>query len=129
MFLVDLTHDRFMKLWRVTGGTVEATAAVIRRGRRYTAAVHYRYSDGRAKRWSWRTRQGTYLTGREVVRCINSIDRGFRSIPGAHVRIDFPQDASREEQMVILLDYGLTRMFADGGQPEPNPEIADGATH
>lgn len=120
MFQVDLGRDSFMKLWRVSGGKVEATAAVIRRDRRYTAAVHYRYEDGRAKTWSWRTRQGTYLTGREVVQCINSIDRGFRSIPGVHVRIDFPQDASREEQMLILMDYGLTRIFEDSGQQEPS---------
>ena len=113
MFQVDLRRDRFMKLWRVSGDRVDATAAVIRRGERFTAAVHYRYADGRSRSWSWRTRQGTYLTGREIVQCINSIDRGFRSIPGVHIRIDFPQDASREEQMLILLDYGLTRIFED----------------
>jgi hypothetical protein len=113
VFQIDLQHDRFMKLWRVSGDRVDATAAVIRRGERYTAAVHYRYADGRSRSWSWRTRQGTYLNGREIVQCINSIDRSFRSIPGVHVRIDFPQDASREEQMLILLDYGLTRLFED----------------
>ena len=102
-----------MKLWRVSGDRVEATAAIIRRGDRFIAAVHYRYSDGRSQSWSWRTRQGAYLTGREVVRCIGSIDRGFQAIPGVHVRIDLPQNASREEQMLILLDYGLTRIFED----------------
>ena len=44
---------------------------------------------------------------------MNSIDRGFRAIPGVHIRIDFPQDASREDQQVILLDYGLHRLFQD----------------
>ena len=102
-----------MKLWRVSGDRVDATAAIVRRGEQFTAAVHYRYADGRSRSWSWRTRHGTYLNGREVVRCINSIDRGFRAIPGVHVRIDFPQDASREEQMVILMEYGLLRLFAD----------------
>ncbi len=29
------------------------------------------------------------------------------------MRIDFPQNASREEQMVILMDYGLFRIFED----------------
>jgi hypothetical protein len=113
VFNVDLRRDRFMKLWRVSGDRVDATAAIIRRGEQYTAAVHYSYADGRTRSWSWRTRDGTVLNGREVVRCINSIDRGFRAIPGVHVRIDFPQDASREEQMVILMDYGLFRLFAD----------------
>lgn len=102
-----------MKLWRVSGDRVEATAAIIRRGERFVAAVHYRYADGRSRRWSWRTRQGTYLTGREVVQCISTIDRGFQAMPGVHVRIDFPQNASREDQMLILLDYGLTRIFED----------------
>ena len=97
-----------MKLWRVSGDRVEATAAIIRRGEQFTAAVHYQYADGRTRSWRWRARDGSYLSGREIVRCMNSIDRGFRSIPGVHVRIDFPQDASREEQMVILMDYGLT---------------------
>jgi len=113
VFQVDLQRDRFMKLWRVSGDRVDATAAVIRRGERYTAAVHYKYADGRSRSWSWRTREGTSLNGREIVQCINSIDRGFRAIPGVHVRIDFPQDSSREEQMLILLDYGLTRIFED----------------
>ena len=126
MFEIDLSRDRFMKLWRVSGDRVEATAAVIRRGHRYTAAVHYRYADGRSKTWSWRTRQGTYLSGREVVQCMTSIDRGFRSIPGVHVRIDFPHDASREEQMVILMDYGLTRLFEDQAEAENAAELADG---
>ena len=99
-----------------------ATAAIIRRGEQFTAAVHYSYADGRAKSWSWRTRDGTVLNGREVVRCINSIDRGFRAIPGVHVRIDFPQDASREEQMLILMDYGLHRLFSDTAPScEPDP--------
>lgn len=44
---------------------------------------------------------------------MNSIDRGFRAIPGVHVRIDFPQDASREDQVVILMEYGLHRLFLD----------------
>ena len=57
------SHDRFMKLWRVSGDRVDATAAVIRRGEQFTAAVHYRYADGRSRSWSWRTRQGTYLNG------------------------------------------------------------------
>jgi len=118
LFQIDLSRDRFMKLWRVNGDRVEATAAVIRRGRRYTAAVHYRYDDGRTKTWSWRTRKGASLTGREVVQCINSIDRGFRSIPGVHVRIDFPQESSREEQMLILMDYGLYRLFEEGDQAD-----------
>jgi hypothetical protein len=115
VFQVDLRRDRFMKLWRVSGDRVEAMAAIIRRGERFTAAVHYRYADGRSRSWSWRTRDGTYLSGREVVRCMTSIDRGFRAIPGVHVRIDFPQNASREEQMVILMEYGLLRLFADSG--------------
>ena len=102
-----------MKLWRVSGDRVDATAAVIRRGEQFTAAVHYQYADGRAKSFSWRTRDGTMLSGRQVVRCVNSIDRGFRAIPGVHVRIDFPQNAGHEEQMVILMDYGLLRLFAD----------------
>ena len=127
MFHVDLRSDRFMKLWRVCGDKVEATAAVIQRSGRYMAAVHYRYADGRSKAWSWRTRQGTYLTGREIVRCINSIDRGFRAIPGVHVRIDFPRDASREEQVLVLMDYGLTRLFQDRPVPGAHPELPDGA--
>jgi hypothetical protein len=118
VFQVDLRHDRFMKLWRVSGDRIDATAAVIRRGELFTAAVQYRYADGRAKSWSWRTRDGTLLNGREVVRCVNSIDRSFRAIPGVHVRIDFPQNASREEQMVILMDYGLLRLFADTAPSE-----------
>ena len=52
---------------------------------------------------------------------MNSIDRGFRAIPGVHVRIDFPQDASREKQMVILMDYGMLRLFTDSAS------IADGS--
>jgi hypothetical protein len=106
-----------MKLWRVTGDRVDATAAIIRRGEQFRAAVHYRYADGRSRNWSWRARDGTYLTGREIVRCIESIDRGFRAIPGVHVRIDFPQDASREDQMVILMEYGLHRLFTDSALP------------
>jgi hypothetical protein len=104
-----------MKLWRVSGDRVDATAAIIRRGEEFTAAVHYRYSDGRSRSWSWRPRGGasSLLSGREIVRCINSIDRGFRAIPGVHIRIDFPQDASREEQLLILMDYGLHRIFLD----------------
>jgi len=139
VFQVDLRRDQFMKLWRVSGDRVDATAAVIRRGERFTAAVHYRYADGRSRSWSWRTRQGTFLTGREIVQCINSIDRGFRSIPGVHVRIDFPQDASREEQMVILLDYGLTRIFEDAtanaesaatvNEDRPQSEPGSGSAH
>jgi hypothetical protein len=125
LFQVDLGRDRFMKLWRVSGDKVEATAAVIRRGWRYTAAVHYRYADGRAKTWSWRTRDGKFLSGREVVQCINSIDRGFRSIPGVHVRIDFPHNATREEQMLILMDYGLARIFEDTDSTD-TVEVGDG---
>jgi hypothetical protein len=124
VFHVDLRRDRFMKLWRVSGGRVDATAAIIRRGERFTAAVHYRYADGRSRSWSWRTREGTSLNGREVVRCITSIDRGFRAIPGVHVRIDFPQNASREEQMVILMDYGLFRLFEDMA-PSVERELAE----
>ncbi|HZO27801.1 MAG TPA: hypothetical protein VFH48_17620 [Chloroflexota bacterium] len=128
MFNVDLRRDRFMKLWRVSGDRVDATAAIIRRGEQFTAAVHYNYADGRSRSWSWRTRDGTVLTGREVVRCINSIDRGFRAIPGVHVRIDFPQDASREEQTLILMDYGLFRLFADTAPIEEiELELVDGA--
>jgi hypothetical protein len=126
VFQVDLRRDRFMKLWRVSGDRVDATAAIIRRGERFIAAVHYRYADGRSRSWSWRTREGTLLSGREVVRCINSIDRGFRAIPGVHVRIDFPQDASREEQMVILMDYGLHRLFADAS-PTIELDLDEGA--
>jgi hypothetical protein len=114
-----------MKLWRVSGDRVEATAAIIRRGEAYTATVHYRYADGRSRSWSWRPREGSFLTGREIVRCINSIDRGFRAIPGVHVRIDFPQDATHEDQMVILLDYGLHRLFADGTAAESDLAIRD----
>jgi hypothetical protein len=125
LFQVDLRRDRFMKMWRVSGDRVEATAAVIRHGELFSAAVHYRYADGRSRSWSWRTRQGTYLTGRELVTCINSIDRGFRAIPGVHVRIDFPQDASREEQMLILLDYGLTRIFEDAEATAESAAPAD----
>ena len=124
VFQIDLSRDRLMKLWRVSGDRVEATGAVIRRGRRYTAAVHYRYTNGRAKTWSWRTRDGTYLNGREIVQCISGLDRGFRSIPGVHVRIDFPHDASHEEQMLILMDYGLTRLFEDSWLAEPDREVA-----
>ncbi len=79
----------------------------------FTARIHYGYPDGRTKSWDWRSRTGALLTGREIVRCISGIDRGFRRIPGVHVRIDFPQNASREEQMVILMDYGLLRLVAD----------------
>jgi hypothetical protein len=114
LFQVDLRHDRFMKLWRVSGDRVDATAAIIRHGGQFTAAVHYQYADGRSRSWSWRPRGGgDFLSGREIVRCINSIDRGFRAIPGVHIRIDFPQDASREDQQVILMDYGLHRLFLD----------------
>jgi len=113
-----------MKLWRVSGDRVDATAAIIRRGEQFTAAVHYQYADGRSRSWRWRARDGVYLSGREIVRCISSIDRGFRSIPGVHVRIDFPQDASREEQMVILMDYGMLRLFTDA-PAVGDPEIAD----
>ena len=129
LFRIDLSRDRFMKLWRVSGDRVEATGAVIRRGERYTAAVHSRDSDGRAKTWSWRTRDGTYLSGREVVQCITSLDRGFRSIPGVHVRIDFPHGATREDQMLALLDYGLLGLFEEQDLvgSESNPEVADSA--
>ena len=102
-----------MKLWRVSGGRVDATAAIIRHGEEFTAAVHYAYADGRSRSWSWRPRHGGFLTGREIVRCMNSIDRGFRAIPGVHIRIDFPHDASHEDQVVILMDYGLHRLFLD----------------
>jgi hypothetical protein len=117
LFQVDLSHDRFMKLWRVSGDRVEATAAIIRHGELFTAAIHYQYAGGRSRSWRWRAKDGGLLTGREIVRCMNSIDRGFRAIPGVHVRIDFPQDASREEQMVILMDYGLLRLFTDAAAP------------
>lgn len=113
-----------MKLWRVSGDRVDATAAVIRRGEQFTAAVQYRFADGHSRSWSWRPRGGTLLSGREVVRCIHSIDKGFRSIPGVHVRIDFPQDSSREEQMLILMDYGLHRLFADSA-PDESIELQD----
>ncbi len=110
---VNLRCEHFLKLWRVSGDRVDAVAAVLRRGDLFTARIQYSYPDGRTKSWDWRSRTGTLLTGREVVRCIRSIDRGFRAIPGVHVRIDFPQSASREEQMVILMDYGLLRVVAD----------------
>jgi hypothetical protein len=129
VFHVDLRRDRFMKLWRVSGDRVDATAAIIRRGELFTAAVHYQYANGESRSWSWRPRGGDYLSGREVVSCITSIDRGFRAIPGVHVRIDFPQDSSREEQMLILMDYGLHRLFNDtapGGEIElTHPEELD----
>ena len=124
MFQVDLRSERFMKLWRVSGDRVDATAAIIRRGEQFTAAVHYQYADGRSRSWRWRAKDGGYLSGREIVRCMNSIDRGFRSIPGVHVRIDFPQDATREEQMVILMDYGMLRLFTDAASGEDG-QIAD----
>lgn len=113
MIQVNLRCEHFLKLWRVSGDRVDAVAAVLRRGDLFIARIHYRYPDGRTKSWDWRARGGTYLTGREAVRCITSIDRGFRRIPGVHVRIDFPQSASREEQMVILMDYGLLRVISD----------------
>jgi hypothetical protein len=113
VFQVDLRRDRFMKLWRVSGDRVDATAAILRHGEEFTAAVHYQYADGHSRSWRWRPKEGPFLSGREIVRCMTSIDRGFRSIPGVHVRIDFPQDASREEQMVILMDYGMLRLFSD----------------
>jgi hypothetical protein len=113
LFQVDLSRDRFMKLWRVSGDRVDATAAVIRHDELFTAAVHYQYADGRSRSWRWRAKNGGFLTGREIVRCMHSIDRGFRAIPGVHVQIDFPQDATREQQMVILMDYGLLRLFTD----------------
>ena len=57
-----------------------------------------------------------------------AIERGFRAIPGVHVRIDFPQDASREEQTLILMDYGLFRLFADTAPMEEiELELVDGA--
>jgi hypothetical protein len=124
VFQVDLRQDRFMKLWRVSGDRVDATAAIIRHGEQFTAAVHYQYTDGRSRSWRWRARGGGYLSGREIVRCITSIDRGFRAIPGVHVRIDFPQNASREEQMVILMDYGMLRLFTDATAPD-DADIAD----
>jgi hypothetical protein len=124
LYQVDLSRDRFMKLWRVSGDRVEATAAIIRHGEQFTAAVHYQYADGHSRSWRWRAKDGGYLTGREIVRCMNTIDRGFRSIPGVHVRIDFPQNATREEQMVILMDYGLLRLFTDAASPE-SADIAD----
>ncbi|MGE3909171.1 MAG: hypothetical protein AB7K36_07465 [Chloroflexota bacterium] len=124
LFQVDLRRDRFMKLWRVSGDRVDATAAIIRHGEAFTAAVHYQYADGRSRSWSWRPRSGSYLTGREIVRCMNSIDRGFRAIPGVHVRIDFPQNASREDQKVILMDYGLHRLFLDAADDGDRP-LAD----
>jgi hypothetical protein len=110
---VNLRCEHFLKLWRVSGDRVDAVAAVLRRGEAFTARIQYSYPDGRTKSWDWRSRTGPLLTGREIVRCIASIDRGFRAIPGVHVRIDFPQSASREEQMVILMDYGLLRIVAD----------------
>ena len=116
-----------MKLWRVRGVGVDATAAVVQRGRRYTATVDYRYADGRSKRCSWRTREGIYLTGREIVRCINSIDRGFRAIPGLHIRIDFPHDASREEQTHVLTNYGLGSWIEDRRDAVHPPERTDDA--
>lgn len=118
MLQIDLARDRLMKLWRVNGDRVEATAVVVRRGSVFTASVQYRYADGRSRTWSWRTRDGATLTGRQLVRCIESIDRGFRSIPGVQVRIDFPHDASHEEQMLILIDYGLLRLVADESETE-----------
>ena len=116
-----------MKLWRVSGDRVDATAAIIRHGEEFTAAVHYKYADGRSRSWSWRPRGGgNFLSGREIVRCMNSIDRGFRAIPGVHIRIDFPQDASREDQQVILMDYGLHRLFLDAtGASESDTAVCD----
>lgn len=118
-----------MKLWRVSGDRVDATAAIIRHGEKFTAAMHYRYADGRSRSWSWRPRHGGYLTGREIVRCMNSIDRGFRAIPGVHIRIDFPLDASREDQQVILMDYGLHRLFRDAAAAiESESAVRDSST-
>lgn len=119
-----------MKLWRVSGDRVDATAAIIKRGEEFQAAVHYQYADGRSRSWSWRPRGGAegLLSGREVVRCMNSIDRGFRAIPGVHIRIDFPQDASREEQLLILMDYGLHRIFQDAAASVEGDAALDSRT-
>ncbi|MCC7369789.1 MAG: hypothetical protein IT306_15280 [Chloroflexi bacterium] len=128
MFQVDLRCEQFMKLWRVTGDRVDATAAVVRRGDVFTATVHYKYADGRSRTWTWRPRQGTTLTGRELVRCMNGIDRGFRAIPGVHIRIDFPQNASHEDQVLILMEYGLHRLFLDAASTVPDANgVCEGA--
>lgn len=107
-----------MKLWRVRSDRLEATAAVLRRGQRYMAAVHYRYPDGSSRSWMWRTNHGVRLSGRELVQCVTSIDRGLKATPGIHMRIDFPIDSDRDAQREILQSYGLYTIFADAAEVE-----------
>ena len=123
---VDLRRDRFVKVWRVTGNGLEATAAVVQRGRGFRAAAECVFSDGRRRSITWHSRctarpgdDPALLTGREAVLCINQIDRTFRALPGTHVRIDFPAGSTREDQMIILMEYGLTSLVEHGSEAQP----------
>lgn len=145
MLKVDLCRDRFLKVWRVSGESVEATAAVIQRGGGYCASIHYQYPDGRHKTLVWRTRKGTLLTGRDVVLCINSIEKSFQHIPGTRLRVDFPPGATQEDQVLMLMEFGLLKALEEadthiegvelplldsetdkGDQEEMRPSRADG---
>lgn len=117
MFGVDLRQDRFMKVWRLTGDKVQATAAVIRRPRGFTAAIRYAITDGRARTWSWRGQQGALLTDREAALSILSIDRRFKTMPGTYLRVDFPQGSNRADQVVILMEYGLLELVPGADTP------------
>ncbi|MBI4491914.1 MAG: hypothetical protein HY690_03875 [Chloroflexi bacterium] len=118
MFDVDLRRDRFIKVWRVTSGSVEATAAVIRRPHGFSAAVHCALPDGGIRTWRWPGQQGSLLTDREAVLSIFGIDRDFTSLPGTHVRIDFPQGSSHADQVVILMEYGLLDLAPGAEAPD-----------
>lgn len=116
MFEVDLRYERFVKVWRIDTEQVKATAAVIRRGDRYSAAFHYRTSQGNSCLWRWPGSGGS-LSERELVQSILSIERSFQSAPTAYERIDFPHDSTRAEQMVLLMDHGLLHLVAQTDQP------------
>ena len=64
----------------------------------------------------------------QFAQACGDVERILRAIPGVHVRIDFPQNATREEQMVILMDYGLFRLFSDTAPAiEIELELGEGA--
>ncbi|MFN8521910.1 MAG: hypothetical protein U0821_02260 [Chloroflexota bacterium] len=51
------------------------------------------------------------MSARELVQCTYSIERGFQTIPGVRLRLDFPHDTTRESQAGILAGYGLDDVF------------------
>lgn len=125
MIQVDLRQERFLKVWRVSGDSVEATAAVIRqRHGGFSAAIHYVTPHGRTRTWRWPAKNRP-LSGRELVQSVFSIERGFKSIPGMHVRVDFPVDSNHADQVVLLMEYGLVDLVSE---ENVTPDLTEGCT-